>query len=142
MTAYENREAFIPFRRSDIIKLCLDDGQLNAADTEKFKDFCEILSSFYHFRFHKTLEIIKNNYAPFNPNADVEALTPPSLDQYEEMESRVIDAFEHIMSRANYIKLPESFVKEALDQESLIDLKTEVDFDDWRRRGDFGARRI
>ena len=133
MTAYENREAFIPFRRSDIIKLCLDDGQLNAADTEKFKDFCEILSSFYHFRFHKTLEIIKNNYAPFNPNADVEALTPPSLDQYEEMESRVIDAFEHIMSRANYIKLPESFVKEALDQESLIDLKTEVDFDDFDR---------
>ncbi len=133
MEAHDNREAFIPYRRSDIIKLCLDDGQLNTADTEKFQDFCEILSSFYHFRFHKTLEIIKENYAPFNPNTDVEALVPPKREQYEEMESKVIDGFEHIMERANYIKLPESVVKEALDQESLIQLKTEVDFDDFER---------
>jgi hypothetical protein len=46
MTVPENREAFIPYRRSDIIKLCLNDGRLNAAETKKFKDFCEILSSY------------------------------------------------------------------------------------------------
>lgn len=133
MIAYENREAFIPCRRSDIIKLCLQDGQLNTADTRKFQDFCEILSSYYHFRFHKTLEVIKDNYVPFNPNADVEALFPPSIEQYDEMESKVIDAFEHILERANYSLLPESIVKEALDKESLIDLKTEVDFDDFEK---------
>ena len=133
MIACENREAFIPLRRSDIIKLCLEDGELNKEQTQKFKEFCEILSSYYHFRFHKTLEVIKNNYAPFNPNADVEALTPPKLDEYDEMESKVVNAFEDILSRANYIRLPESFVKEALERESLIELKTEVDFEDFDR---------
>ncbi len=129
----ENREAFIPYRRSDIIKLCLDDGWLNAGDIQKFKDFCEILSSYYHFRFHKTLEVIKDNYVPFNPNADIEALVPPSFEQYDEMESSVVDGFEHILERANYIRLPEYTIKKALGETSLIDLKTDVDFDDFDR---------
>ena len=128
-----NREAFIPYRRSDIIKLCLDDDRLNAAETQKFKDFCEILSSYYHFRFHKTLEVIKDNYVPFNPNADVEALVPPSFEQYDQMESTVVDGFEHILERANYIRLPEYDIKQSLGQTSLIDLKTEVDFDEFDR---------
>jgi len=133
MTVHESPEAFIPYRRSDIIKLCLDDGRLNAAEAQKFKDFCEILSSYYHFCFHKTLEVIKDNYVPFNPNADVEALVPPSFEQYDEMESKVVEGFEHILERANYIRLPEYAVKQALGQTSLIDLKTEVDFNDFDR---------
>ena len=49
------------------------------------------------------------------------------------MESSVIDAFEHILERANYIRLSENFLKQALTQESLIDLRTEVDFNDFDR---------
>ena len=101
----------------------------NIAEAQKFKDFCEILSSYYHFRFHKTLEAIKENYVPFNPNADVEALVPPSFEKYDEMESTVVDGFEHILERANYIRLPEYAVKQSLGETSLIDLKTDVDFD-------------
>uniref|UniRef100_A0A0C1RKW9 Uncharacterized protein n=1 Tax=Tolypothrix bouteillei VB521301 TaxID=1479485 RepID=A0A0C1RKW9_9CYAN len=108
MTVNENKEAFIPYRRTDIIELCLQDGQLDAADVEKFKDFCQILSAYYHFRFHKTLEIIKDNYVPFNPSADVQSLTQPSFDRYDAMESKVVEAFHYILERANYIPLPES----------------------------------
>ncbi|MUG91162.1 DUF3754 domain-containing protein [Scytonema sp. UIC 10036] len=133
MAVNENREAFIPFRRTDIIELCLQDGQLNAADADKFKDFCEILSAYYHFRFHKTLEIIKDNYVPFNPSTDVQSLTQPTFDQYDAMESKVVEAFHYILERANYIPLPESIVQQALDRKSLIDLKTQVDFEDFDR---------
>ncbi|GAB1539583.1 hypothetical protein NUACC21_22500 [Scytonema sp. NUACC21] len=130
---YEHREAFIPYRRSEIIELCLQDGQLNALETEKFKDFCQILSAYYHFRFHKTLEIIKDNYGSFNPNEDFQPLTQPTLEQYDEMESKVIDAFHHILERANYILLPESTIQRALNKKSLIELKTQVDFKDFER---------
>ena len=133
MTAYENPEAFIPYRRSDIIKLCLDDGKLNAVEAQKFEDFCKILSSYYHFRFHETLEVIKDNYVSFNPNADVEPLIPPNFTQYDEMEFNVINSFEHILERANYIRLDDKTVKESLDKNSLIDLKTEVNFNDFER---------
>ncbi|NEQ25044.1 MAG: DUF3754 domain-containing protein, partial [Microcoleus sp. SIO2G3] len=131
MAVSENLEAYIPYRRTDIINLCLKDGQLNAADTETFKDFCQILSAFYHFRFHKTLEVIKDNYVVFNPNADVQPLNEPSLDQYDEMEANVVEAFKHILERANYIPLPESILQHALGKKSLINLRTQVDFNDF-----------
>ncbi|MDM9583445.1 TMEM143 family protein [Nostoc sp. GT001] len=133
MIVDENREAFIPYTRSDIIKLCLQDGQLNWDDAKKFQDFCQILTAYYHFRFHKTLEIIKDNYVPFNPNEDVQPITPPTFEQYDEMERQVIDAFQHIVERANYIPLPESIVKRSVTTKSLIDLKTQVDFEDFDR---------
>ncbi|MDZ8186017.1 MAG: TMEM143 family protein [Nostoc sp. ChiSLP02] len=133
MAVSENREAFIPYTRSDIIKLCLQDGQLNQADAEKFQDFCKILAAYYHFRFHKTLEIIKDNYIPFNPNADIQPIIPPTFDQYDDMESKVIEAFQHIVERANYILLPESIVKRALVTKCLIELKTQVNFEDFDR---------
>ena len=131
MAVSENREAYIPYRRTDIIELCLKDGQLDAANAETFKDFCQILSAFYHFRFHKTLEIIKDNYVVFNPNADVQPVNEPSLHQYDEMEAKVVDAFKHILERANYIPLPESIVQHALGEKSLINLRTKVDFNDF-----------
>ncbi len=133
MGVYESREAFIPYTRSDIIKLCLQDGQLNGSDAQKFQDFCQILTAYYHFRFHKTLEIIKDNYIPFNPNADIQPITPPTFEQYDDMELNIIDAFKHIVERANYILLPESVVKQALATKSLIDLKTQVNFEDFDR---------
>ncbi|MEM7727223.1 MAG: TMEM143 family protein [Cyanobacteria bacterium P01_A01_bin.45] len=129
MTVSDNREAFIPYRRSDIINLCLEDGGLNSADAKKFTDFCQILSAYYHFRFHKTLESIKDNYVPFNPSTDIKSLKELAFTEYDDMEANVVDAFEHILERANYIKLPLSSVKKSLGSTSLIDLKTEVDFD-------------
>ncbi|MEC4814396.1 MAG: TMEM143 family protein [Scytonema sp. PMC 1069.18] len=131
MAIYKHREAFISYPRTALIKVCLEDGQLNATDTQKFSDFCQILSAYYHFRFHKTLEVIKENYLPFNPNANVELIETPTFDQYDEMESKVVDAFHHILQRANYNQLSESVVKRALGKKSLIDLRTEVDFQDF-----------
>ncbi len=133
MTVHENREAFIPYNRTDIIKLCLQDGQLDQAETETFKEFCQILSAYYHFRFYHTLEIIKDNYIPFNPNADIQPLTPPTFEQYDQMELKVVDAFKNIVERANYILLPQPLVQRALDTKSLIDLKTQVDFDEFEQ---------
>ncbi|MDZ8032582.1 MAG: TMEM143 family protein [Nostoc sp. DedQUE08] len=133
MAVSENREAFIPYTRSDIIKLCLQDGQLDKADVKKFQDFCQILIAYYHFRFHQTLEVIKDNYVPFNPNAEIQPITPPTFEQYDDMELKVVEAFGHIVERANYILLPESILKRALATKSLIELKTQVNFEDFDR---------
>jgi len=32
MAVYEDREAFIPYRRTDLIELCIEDGKLSPAD--------------------------------------------------------------------------------------------------------------
>jgi len=131
METAEHREAFIPFRRTDVIELCVQDGRLDANTTEAFQSFCTILSAFYHFKFHRYLETIKDNYSCFNPDAEVRPLYDPSLQDYEQMGQAVVQAFQSVLERANYRKLPQSIIQKSLDNRSLIDLQTEVDFDDF-----------
>ncbi len=127
------RESFIPFRRTDLINLCLEDGKLQDKDVHIFKEFCDILAAFFHFRFHHTLETIKDNYVIFNPNADIKALKEPNLEQYEEMQAQVIKGFKYILERANYIQLSDEIIQESLNAKSLINLKTDVDFNDFEQ---------
>lgn len=126
-------EAFIPFPRQDIIQLCLADGQLAADDAAEFRAFCRLLAAYYHFRFHHSLEKIKANYQVFNPNADVQPLHPPALAEYERMGKAVLSEFQQILEQANYYPLPPSAIEEALDDRSLIALRTQVDFDDFQQ---------
>ncbi len=131
LKADDNRESYIPYRRKDIINLCLNDGILDSETAEEFQSFCDILSAFYHFQFHHDLETIKDNYLVFNPDSEVRPLYEPSLEEYEHMGSKVVQVFEQILERANYRLTPQSMIQQALDDQSLMNLRTEVDFGDF-----------
>ena len=131
MDVQNRREAFIPYRRTDIIQLCLGEGRLGPDDAKAFQSFCEILTAFYHFKLHSELETIKDNYAIFNPDADVQPLHEPTLPAYEQMQTAVVEAFERILVRANYQPMPDATIQRALEDRSLIALKTKIDFDDF-----------
>lgn len=124
-------EAFIPYPRQDIIKLCLEDGRLDSNTAEAFKSFCKILSAFYHFQFHSILENIKESYRVFNPTSDVQPLYEPALSEYEQRSQNLVKEFKNILERANYCPMPKETIQQALEERSLIDLKTDVNFEDF-----------
>jgi len=126
-------EAFIPFPRQDIVQLCVGEGRLSETEAAEFRAFCQLLAAYYHFQFHHSLEQIKANYQVFNPNADVQPLHPPDLADYERMGKTVVAEFKQILERANYYPLPPSAIETALNDRSLIALKTQVDFDDFQQ---------
>ncbi|HIK11313.1 MAG TPA: hypothetical protein IGS52_13785, partial [Oscillatoriaceae cyanobacterium M33_DOE_052] len=131
MAVYQNREAFIPYRRSDLVELCIQEGKLAPSDVQKFRDFCQILMAYYHFQFHESLETIKDNYAPFNPDADTKFTTEPTPNQRAQMADTVITEFRHIIENANYLVLTKDSLERAFAEKSLIDVKTHVNLDDF-----------
>jgi hypothetical protein len=131
MAAQTNREAFIPYRRTDLIELCIDDGQLPGEDVQKFRDFCEILTAYYHVKSQRTLEVLKDSFAPFNPDADTRTRRVPTAQDHTAMEQRLVQAFETVLQRANYSPLSPEDLQGAFAGESLIPLKTRIDFDDY-----------
>ncbi|MBD2183752.1 TMEM143 family protein [Aerosakkonema funiforme] len=133
MAVYQDREAFIPYHRRDIIEICIEDGKLSATDEQKFREFCEILSAYYHFHLHHTLEMLKDNFDPFNPDADSEPRIALTRERKAKMEAELIAGFENILSRANYIALTEEMLQKVFQEKTLIELKTKVDFDDFER---------
>ena len=126
-------EAFIPCRRRDLLELCLEEGRLEPADAKKFREFCQILSAYYHFRFHHKLETLKECFVPFNPNLELKPRATLSPAQQAEMEDKLANTFRSLLESANYFPVSEAMLKEALQQRSLIELKTEVNFKDFDR---------
>ncbi|MFW6358931.1 MAG: S66 peptidase family protein [Chroococcales cyanobacterium] len=137
MAVYEDREAFIPYRRTDLIELCIEDGQLSRSDIPKFREFCSILSAYYHFQFHSTLESLKDNYETFNPDADSQPIITLNRFDQRQMTKKVVKTFSALVSSANYIRLSKKDLRKAFEEESLIELKTDVDFADFEEMACF-----
>lgn len=123
-------ERFIPFRKQDIIDMC---SQELAEDNTKlsFQQFCQLLASVIHFDYHDLLESLKNNYAPFDPNADTKQLKQLSLAEREQCQRAFADNFANILNAANFEKVTEQDLQEALTEESLFKVRLEVEFEDF-----------
>ncbi|MCX6044116.1 MAG: TMEM143 family protein [Chloroflexi bacterium] len=127
------RETFIPCSRENLIDLCLQEGQLTGEMAVSFRKFAELLAAYYHFRFYQLEKRLKQNYAPFNPDAELLALLPLTTEKRLTMEKHVVKTLERILRRANYRVLDEATLRQALNQSSLIKLKTRVDFTDFEQ---------
>ncbi len=131
MAVHEDREAFIPYSRTDIVDICIEDGKLPPEETEKFREFCSILSAYYHFELHHTQERLKGDFAPFNPDADTKFRIEPTEEQLAQKQANLMKDFQTVLERANYNLLSETALQEAFKEVSLIKLRTDVDFRDF-----------
>ena len=128
-TAPPHRDTYIPCRRQDLMDLCLKSGKLDKNTAQQFQEFCALLAALYHFRFHQVSETIKQVYAPFDPNLDQ---TPErSKAELAEMKQTLVDQVRHLLEKANYNELSKGGLRRALEAQSLIDLHTQVNFDDF-----------
>jgi hypothetical protein len=124
-------ESFIPLRRSDLVKLCLTETQLAPNEAKEFAELAELLTAFLHFRSLRDMEALKDSYAPFNPDAD-HLVVPPALPRGSTATPEsVAHGIEELLLQANYRKITIEELKQAFEEESLIPLKTHVDFDDY-----------
>ena len=135
MASYQNREAYIPYSRQEIIELCLADGKIAVDEHQNFQDFCQILTAYSHFKLHRSLETLKANFVPFNPDLDdyqpiIQLDNDTSIEQKE---NDLINTFTDILKQANYYPVSQATLQQALEAGSMFDLKTEVDFDDFAR---------
>lgn len=125
------REAYIPYSREELIELCIEDGRLAPEDVPRFRAFCEILAAHYNFQFHQQLETLKRNYAPFDPDGvDNSAVVTEAVASDLRVE-RFAETLRTVLESANYTKLEDRAIQDAITNSALIDLKTEVDFNDF-----------
>lgn len=125
-------ERFIPFRKQDIIEMCLLELSDDASELS-YKQFCQLLSSVIHFDYHERLESLKNNYAPFDPNADTKQLNNFTLEHREQCQSTFAKEFASVLNAANFEKITDKDLQEALTEESLFKVRLEVEFDDFEQ---------
>lgn len=131
MTGYQNRNRFIPFRKTDIIEMCVNDSRLSEDDQNLFRQFCNTLGSLIHFEFHHQVETLKNCYFPFNPDADTRLKYDHSEQEKKELQKKLVETLAEVLNAANFQKITDTDLKEALAEESLFKIRLGVDFNDF-----------
>jgi len=131
MAEYQIRNRFIPFRKADIIEMCINDSRLSKHDQNLFRQFCHILGSLIHFEFHHQVEMLKDCYLPFNPDADTRLKYDYSEQEKNALQKKLVNSLTSILNDANFQKITESDLEEALKEESLFKIRLRVDLKDF-----------
>lgn len=130
---------YIPFRKHDIITMCAK--ELTKDQQTSFKQLCELLASLIHFQYHGTLESLKNNYAPFDPNSDTRLINSVTNEQKAQCQRDFAKDFANVLNAANFEVITHQDLQDALNEESLFKVRLEVEFEDFEevvfyRRGE------
>ena len=118
---------YIPYRKSDIVRMCLAGKELDRAQADRFRIFDRLLTQVFHYEYHQLQEQLKNAYAPVNPDADTRTV---DLDTTEDS-ARFVDLLETLLDKANYEKVSDRDLQQALREESMFKIRLQVDFNDY-----------
>jgi hypothetical protein len=99
------------------------------------------LEALFHFEFHARLEKLKVCFGPFNPDADTRSIFSTSESEKKNLQKQLVSELTAVLDAANFEKVTAQDLKQALDEESLFQIRLEVDFDDFEdviffRRGE------
>jgi len=122
----DTRYRFIPFRKTDVVQMCLQESRLKGQEDD-FRQLCQMLASVFHFEFHQIVEALKDSYAPIDPDADtrrIENNTSPAEHDF-------VDLLNGLLEKANYERVSEDELNQALTEASLFRIRLHVDFDDF-----------
>jgi len=124
-------QRFIPITKADLLHCCLSKLSLDEKDTIAFADLAKLIASILHFEYHETLETLKENYAPFDPNTDTKSPYILSIEESKRRQTLFAQSFATLLNAANFEQITEQDLKEALEEESLFKVRLAVDFTDF-----------
>ena len=134
MAEYQDREHYIPLRKSDLVELLCKDPKLDARERDSFRQFCRLVGAVWHFEYLDTLEKLKDAYAPFDPDSVTNPLAPLTPDQRPQQMEALFDEFVKLMERANFKRLSRKDIEAAVEGgASDWGVNMYVDFDVFER---------
>jgi len=134
MGNHENIQRFIPFRKSQIIEMLVNEGELHPEECDNFRKLCRMIESIFHFEFHAKEKFLTNNYYPFNPDKDTKNFTTYSNDELVDCEENLVSKFIEVLDDANYERITEEHIQHAMRENFLSNISLHVDMDDYERQ--------
>jgi hypothetical protein len=134
MAVYDDREHYIPLRKTELVELLLKDPKLSANEREPLRQFARLVRAVWHFEYLQMLDDLKDRYAPFDPDAETVSLEKPDPLQRAEMMNHLFESFVALMERANFKRLTRKDVDDAVTGgASDFGIDMHVDFDVFER---------
>lgn len=125
---------FIPFRRSDLLRMLRSDVALSRDDNEPFEsDAFERgvarIEAAFTSQFHDQKQAIKELYGPFDPDADTRLLR--AVESEDAIAAQLATRLAALLDRANYERLTQEQLQRAFRSASLFKIRLRVDMRDF-----------
>lgn len=135
MAARSPNGHFIPLRKQELIEVLVREANMSLAQQGQFEQLCQLIDSSIHFHFHKRLERLQSAYAPYDPDAEERPLkaNPVSDEADAEDSGRVFSEFESLMERANFRKLTQEEITQAIAGASHLGISLKTNFNVFER---------
>jgi len=106
--------------------MCLRDAR-PGVEEEEFRQLAHMLAQIFHFEFHRVIEALKNAYAELDPDQDTRQVDLPGDGDSPEF----VDLLDGLLEKANYERIGEAELNQALNESSLFKIRLQVDFADF-----------
>ena len=131
MSNTDSKFRFIPFRRQDIVDMCLQDstpGETGPGETAAdFRQLAHMLAQIFHFEFHGLLVALDDSYANLDPDLDTRRVDIAN----EREQIPFVNLLDGLLEKANYERISEAELNQALNESSLFKIRLHVDFSDF-----------
>jgi hypothetical protein len=125
------RARFIPFRKRDILAMCMAERAFDDAEAETFGVCAGMVASLTHHEFHARLEALKDAYAPVAADSDTRAVPALHGQRPPPHPHNLVRALTGVLERANYEVVSRKELHNALEEESLFKVRLHVNYDDF-----------
>src|SRR5438552_993980 len=129
MAEYEDREHFIPLRKSGLVDLLCSDADLSSEELDLLRQFCRLVAATFHFEYQQRLEELKDASAPFDPAADTRSQLHLSAEEKHHRLDDLFRDFAALMERANFKPLTRDDIQAATQAVSDWGINMRVDFE-------------
>jgi hypothetical protein len=127
----EERERFIPVRKSDLLDALVDHGGLaSKEERDAFRRFWRQLASIYHYSCFDQLEKLRDDYYYFNPELGASAHLDG--DTLERLHGELDETLAEVLKEGNFVELPHADIKQAHSRRHILQVQIETPTDDYR----------
>ncbi len=121
----DERDQFIPVRKSVVLDALIEHGRLASGETrEQFAQFCRLLAAIFHYQYFEWLEKLRDDYYYFNPDGPVDAESDHQT--LENARTEFLQTLDKVLKGANYRELPLEEIEKAHANRPVLRVKVET----------------
>jgi hypothetical protein len=128
--APEQRDRFIPLRKSDLIDGLVAEGLLDEAGQAGFRQLARMLGAIFHYQYFEELDRLREAYFHFDPEVNPLACGPaPDL---EAAYRSLSEEFVRVLTDANFIEIAHDEITRAFAERARVRVKIKAPVEDYR----------
>jgi hypothetical protein len=126
----EQRDRFIPLRKSDVVTGLVANGILAGDQETNFRRFARMLGAIIHHQHFEELDRLREAYFYFDPEVGAEACRPAR--DLEQAYGSLSDEFVRVLSEANFVEIPREVISQAFGEHALVRVKIKALVEEYR----------